>query len=253
MLARMGDPSEREDRPKSRPISPSSGAEKGSGSPESQAAAHRGPPAAARAERPAEPPSDAASAAQKESRAEDLAQVERARKGDTQGFAALFEKYREKVYRVVYGYLHDKEDALDVTQEAFIKAFKNLEGFEGKSGFYTWLTQIAINLAIDARRKRARRKIVALEDYMDPREKLAGTTAPPSPERRLAEKEIRERYFEALEQISEKHRTVFLLHTVEGLAYKEIADTLDISIGTVMSRLHYARKHLQEILGDYLK
>jgi RNA polymerase sigma-70 factor (ECF subfamily) len=203
--------------------------------------------------KPPEPPPAEPSAAQKESRAEDSALVERARAGDKQCFAALFEKYREKVYRVVFGYLHEKEDALDITQEAFIKAFKNLEGFEGKSGFYTWLTQIAINLAIDARRKRARRKIVVLEDYMDPREKIGGTAPPQSPEGRLAEREIRERYFEALEQISEKHRTVFLLHTVEGMAYKEIADTLDISIGTVMSRLHYARKHLQEILGDYLR
>lgn len=193
------------------------------------------------------------SAAQRESRAEDAALIERVRAGDRAAFAALFEKYREKIYRVVYGYLHDKEDALDITQEAFIKAFRNLDSFEGKSGFYTWLTQIAINLAIDARRKRARKKVVALEDYMDPSEKLGGTALPPSPEQRLAERELRERYFEALEQISEKHRTVFLLHTVEGMAYKEIADALGISIGTVMSRLHYARKHLQELLGDHLK
>lgn len=209
---------------------------------------------AKRAAEPGPPPPLAEpTAAQKDARAEDAALVERARRGDSQAFATLFEKYREKVYRVIFGYLHEKEDALDITQEAFIKAFKNLEGFEGKSGFYTWLTQIAINLAIDARRKRARRKIVALEDYMDPRVKLGGTTEPLSPENKLAEKEMRERYFDALEQISEKHRTVFLLHTVEGMAYKEIADTLEISIGTVMSRLHYARKHLQELLGDYLR
>ena len=198
-------------------------------------------------------PRAAQQAAQRESRAEDQGLVERARKGDNAAFALLFEKYREKVFRVSFGYLHDKEEALDITQEAFIKAFKSLAGFEGKSGFYTWLTQIAINLAIDARRKRARRKVVALEDYMDPREKLGGSAPPQSPEARVAEKELRERYFEALEQISEKHRTVFLLHTVEGMAYKEIAEALEISIGTVMSRLHYARKHLQDLLGEYLQ
>jgi RNA polymerase sigma-70 factor (ECF subfamily) len=192
-------------------------------------------------------------AAQRESRAEDAAHVERARRGDSDAFAILFEKYREKVYRVVYGYVHDKDDALDIAQEAFIKAFKNLDAFEGKSGFYTWLTQIAINLAIDARRRRARKKVVPLEDFMDPREKFGGSAPPPPPERRATDMELRERYFEALEELSEKHRTVFLLHTVEGMAYKEIAEALEISIGTVMSRLHYARKKLQELLADYLK
>jgi RNA polymerase sigma-70 factor (ECF subfamily) len=218
--------------------------------PESQPARHD--PATAPA-----PEAGAAAAprdpAQQQSRAEDAGFVARARRGDPAAFAALFEKYREKIYRVAFGYLHDQEEALDIAQEAFIKAFRNLDGFEGKSGFYTWLTQIAINLAIDARRKRTRRKIVALEEYMESGEKLGGTTEPLSPERRLSEKETRERYFEALEQLSEKHRTVFLLHTVEGMAYKEIAETLEISIGTVMSRLHYARKRLQELLGDVLQ
>ena len=192
-------------------------------------------------------------AARTAARAEDVGLIDRALKGEGSAFESLFEKYREKVYRVVYGYIHDKDDALDVTQEAFIKAFKNLPGFERESGFYTWLTRIAINLAIDFRRRRARKKVVALEDYMDPEAKVGGASGAPDPERRLEEKELRERYFEALEQLSEKHRTVFLLHTVEGMAYKEIASSLDISIGTVMSRLHYARKRLQELLADYLK
>jgi RNA polymerase sigma-70 factor (ECF subfamily) len=197
---------------------------------------------------PAAPP-DAARAA---ARAEDLALIDRALGGDSSGFAALFEKYREKIYRVVYGYVHDKDDALDVTQEAFIKAFKSLSTFERESGFYTWLTRIAINLAIDHRRKRARSKVIPLEDYMDPPSRPGGGGAP-DPRRRLEDRELKERYFRALEELSEKHRTVFLLHTVEDMAYKDIAEMLDISIGTVMSRLHYARKRLQELLGDYLK
>ncbi len=188
------------------------------------------------------------------SREEDEALVSQALDGRTGAFETLFTKYREKVYRVVYGYVYDKDDALDIAQDAFIKAFKNLASFRGHSGFYTWLTQIAINLAIDFRRKRKRQKIVTLEDYMeDPREKIGGATQPPEPSEKLAEKELRERYFDALERLSEKHRTVFLLHTVEGMPYKEIADTLGISIGTVMSRLHYARKHLQELLGDVIR
>jgi RNA polymerase sigma-70 factor (ECF subfamily) len=203
---------------------------------------------------PRDPSETEADRAQRaESRSQDLGLIDRALAGDNAAFEALFEKYREKVYRVVYGYVHDKDDALDVTQEAFIKAFKNLPGFERESGFYTWLTRIAINLAIDFRRRRARKKVVALEDYMDPEGKVGGSTGEPHPTRRLEERELRERYFQALEQLSEKHRTVFLLHTVEDMAYKDIASALDISIGTVMSRLHYARKRLQELLADYLK
>jgi RNA polymerase sigma-70 factor (ECF subfamily) len=223
------------------PGAATSGAEpvKGSGPPPA------GPP------RPAAAPDEAAARAA--SRAEDLGHIDRALAGEGRAFEALFEKYREKVYRVVFGYVHDKDDALDITQEAFIKAFKNLPGFERESGFYTWLTRIAINLAIDFRRRRARKKVVALEDYMDPEAKIGGASGAPDPGRRLEERELRERYFEALEQLSEKHRTVFLLHTVEGMAYKEIANALEISIGTVMSRLHYARKRLQELLADYLK
>lgn len=186
-------------------------------------------------------------------RAEDLSLVDRCLARDAQAFEALFNKYRDKVYRVAYGYVHDKDDALDVVQEAFIKAFKSLAGFERESGFYTWLTRIAINLAIDHRRRRARKKAVLLEDYMEPEPRPGGGPPPADPARGVEEKELRERYFQALEELSEKHRTVFLLHTVEGMAYKEIASTLEISIGTVMSRLHYARKRLQELLRDYLR
>jgi RNA polymerase sigma-70 factor, ECF subfamily len=192
-------------------------------------------------------------AARAEARAADAALIDRALAGDGAGFEQLFEKYREKVYRVVFGYLHDKEEALDVVQEAFIKAFRNLPSFERESGFYTWLTRIAINLAIDARRRRARKKVVPLDEHVDPTERPGGGGAEPDPAQGVTDKELKERYLRALDELSEKHRTVFLLHTVEGMAYKEIASALEISIGTVMSRLHYARKKLQELLADYLK
>lgn len=186
-------------------------------------------------------------------RAADVQLIDRALRGDGAAYEALFDKYREKIFRIAYGYVHDKDDALDVTQEAFIKAFKNLPGFEREAGFYTWLTRIAINLAIDLRRRRARKRAVALEDYMDPEARPGGGGGgPPDPTRGVEDKELRERYFAALEVLTEKHRTVFLLHTVENLAYKDIAAALEISIGTVMSRLHYARKRLQELLASYL-
>lgn len=199
-------------------------------------------------------PADAKAAARAQARAEDGALIDRALASDAKAYEELFEKYREKVYRVIFGYVHDKDEALDIAQEAFIKAFKNLPSFERESGFYTWLTRIAINLAIDFRRKRARRKVIALEDYMDPQARPHGAgSTPRDPAHGVQDKELKEAYFRALEVLSEKHRTVFLLHTVEGMAYKEIAASLDISIGTVMSRLHYARKHLQELLAEHLR
>jgi len=192
--------------------------------------------------------------ARAQAREEDGLLIDRALRGDGSAHATLFEKYREKIFRTVFGYVHDKDDALDVTQEAFIKAFRSLSSFERESGFYTWLTRIAINLAIDLRRKKARKKAIPLEEFMDPAVKPTGHgSLAPDPTRGPLDKELRERYLEALDTLSEKHKTVFVLHTVEGLAYKEIAATLEISIGTVMSRLHYARKHLQELLQDYLR
>jgi RNA polymerase sigma-70 factor (ECF subfamily) len=192
--------------------------------------------------------------ARERSKAEDSGWIDRALKGDGAALASLFEKYREKIYRTAFGYLHDKDDALDVTQEAFIKAFRSLAGFERESGFYTWLTRIAINLSIDLRRRKARKKATLLEDFMDGDVRPSSqASVAPDPARGVVDEELRERYLAALERLTEKHRTVFVLHTVEGMAYKDIAATLEISIGTVMSRLHYARKHLQELLADYLR
>ncbi len=179
----------------------------------------------------------------------------RARAGDADAFEALFRRYRERVYRVVWGYVRNEEDALDVTQDAFLKAYRKLAAFEGKSSFFTWVTQIAINRAIDVSRKRKRRKDIPLEQSHDRGEasRLPGRSPPSRPPSAGVEQEELERLFRrALESLSDKHRTVFLLHTQQGLAYKEIARTLDISIGTVMSRLHYARKRLQRALGAYL-
>ncbi|RME70861.1 MAG: sigma-70 family RNA polymerase sigma factor [Planctomycetota bacterium] len=181
--------------------------------------------------------------------------VEQARGGETAAFETLFERYRDRVYRVVYGYVGNREDALDVTQEAFLKAYQKLAGFKGEARFSTWVTQIAIHRAIDVRRRRKRRKASSLEEQHD-RDDLARLPGRGSPRRgpgaRLEEAEFEQKLREALEQLSDKHRTVFLLHTQQGLAYKEIAATLGISIGTVMSRLFYARKKLQKALEDYL-
>ncbi|GIW71210.1 MAG: RNA polymerase sigma factor [Planctomycetota bacterium] len=193
--------------------------------------------------------------AQPEPDADAEALVEQARAGSTEAFEELFRRYRDKVFGVVFGYVRDREDALDITQDAFLKAYRHLDRFAGRSGFFTWVTQIAINRAIDVRRRRMRRKVIALPERAEPEHnpRLPRRGEAPPVGERLEEQELRERYLRALDRLSEKHRTVFILHTVEGLAYKEIARVLGISIGTVMSRLHYARKNLQRELEGYLR
>lgn len=192
--------------------------------------------------------SDAASSR----REEDHRLVQRVIDGDGSAFEELFTLYRDKVYGVVFGYVRSKEDALDITQEAFVRAYEKIGTFRAQSSFFTWITQIGINLSIDHCRKKKRRKTIGFEDHMQPERHLAASTPEPPPGRGLLSRELREQYEQALEQLSEKHRTVFVLHTVKGMAYKEIASLLEISIGTVMSRLFYARKNMQRQMEGYL-
>jgi len=189
---------------------------------------------------------------QRQRRADDQRRVERALRGDRTAFEELFVAYRERVYGVVFGYVRDADDALDLTQDAFVKAFQKLASFKGESSFFTWITQIAIHLAIDHTRKKKRRRLVQLDDP-ERGESAPLAVEPAAVAKGLLAEELRGRYEEALEGLSDKHRTVFVLHTVKGMAYKEIASVLDISIGTVMSRLHYARKKIQALMGDYLE
>ncbi len=185
-------------------------------------------------------------------RAQDLECVRRTLAGDNGAFAELFEHYRDRVYAVAYGYAREREAALDVVQDAFVKAYEKLSGFKGQSGFYTWVTQIAINLSIDRVRKKKRRKLIQLEEHHVPQKHLGAASPPDAPSRRLLSTELRTHYERALAELSEKHQSVFVLHTVKGMAYKEIALALEISLGTVMSRLHYARKRMRSLMEEYL-
>lgn len=184
-------------------------------------------------------------------RDEDFRLLDRALAGESEAFEEIFRKYRDKIYRIAYGYMLNKDDALDVTQETFVKAYENLDSFKKASSLFTWLCQIAINQAIDLRRKKSRRRTVQLEESVPAESNsVTSTTGHPlgiaeEPSRAAEEKELQAQFMSALEELSEKHRSVFLLHTVEGLSYREIADTLGIAIGTVMSRLFYARQRLQ--------
>lgn len=189
---------------------------------------------------------------------QDQALAESAAQGDKDAFRELVEKYQRRVLAVVTGMLHDPEAALEVTQEAFIKAYKSLPRFRGQASFYTWIYRIAVNLAIDYQRKEWRKPIVDThrrnseegpgEDAVD---RAPDDDPSVDPFEATKDAELRVRLREAVAELTPDHRAVILLRELEGLSYDEISQIMHCSKGTVMSRLHYARKKLQTLLKDF--
>jgi RNA polymerase sigma-70 factor (ECF subfamily) len=187
------------------------------------------------------------------SREDEQAIIQRCLAGDIEAFEPLVEKYRQRVWRLAYQILHDREEAWDCAQEAFVRAFHSLSSFRGQSAFYTWLFRITVNLATDRHRARgAQARAFGAERV--PEEEWARTTPDPGtrPDQAAASAEQRERIREALDALPPKARTIIMLSDVEGLSYREIADVLNCPIGTVMSRLHNARQRLKALLGPML-
>ncbi len=174
--------------------------------------------------------------------------LRRAQKGDPQAFGALVERYQRRVVGVAFAVVHNQDDALELAQETFVRAFENLSKFESRSSFSTWLYRIAANLAIDFRRREGRHKILRGEDAENEIQRL------PTPRGDLfleaSRSELSKRISDALRELTPEHRAVILLREVEGLSYDEISEVLQVPRGTVMSRLHYARGHLRGILKD---
>jgi len=184
---------------------------------------------------------------------DERALIQRCTAGDASAFEPLVEKYRQRVWRLAYQVLHDREEAWDVAQEAFVRAFHSLPSFRGQSAFYTWLFRITVNVATDRHRQRgAQARAFGPERVTE--EEWARTTPDPGggPEQQAARKEQRERIRHALDALPPKARTIIMLSDVEGLSYREIAEVLNCPIGTVMSRLHNARKRLKGLLGPML-
>ena len=184
---------------------------------------------------------------------DDGALVERVRAGDVTAFEPLVEKYRQRVYRLAFGVLRNGEDAMDVAQEAFIKAYQALPSFRGQSAFYTWLFRIAMNVAHDkARQRGAQGRAFGTERVTE--EEWERTMPDPGeePDDAAARGEERARIQKALDALPEHHRAIIMLSDLEGLSYREISDVLNIPMGTVMSRLHNARKRLKSALGPLL-
>ncbi len=180
--------------------------------------------------------------------------VEEAQKGDQNAFGEIVTAHHDTVYRVLYRIVNNESDAKDLAQQTWVKAWKNLASFKGKSAFTTWLYRIAVFTAWDFVRKKKRRAEVSY--FEAPEGSFENNPAQSqsnreSPSHTLRRKEIREQFQIALNSLTEKQRTVLVLREVEGLPYKEIANIMKCRIGTVMSRIHNARKSVQSKMEDF--
>jgi len=181
---------------------------------------------------------------------DELELVERARKGDRQAFGVLVERYQRRVVGVVLAVVHNPEDAVELAQETFVRAYQNLTKFEERSSFSTWLYRIAVNLAIDWRRHESRHVTLRGEEAEAELSRIPSVVGDSFKE--VARGETAEKIRDALDELTAEQRTVILLREVEGLSYDEIAEVLHCPRGTVMSRLFYARGRLRELLKDLL-
>jgi len=185
----------------------------------------------------------------------DIAIVERVKAGDMAAFDTLIKKYRERLFSVVYNMVSNREDAMDLVQDAFIKAFGSINSFKGNSGFYTWIYRIAVNMSISFIRKNRMRRFFSFENVNEelaPSEIVDKLVINYGGRKATLLNELREKLNEALQTLSIKHRTVVVLHEIEGLSHDEIAKITDTSAATVRTRLHYAKQQLQAMLKDYL-
>lgn len=181
---------------------------------------------------------------------EETEMISRCQRGDQEALKEIFDKYNKKVYRIAYGVVRQREEALDIVQEVFIKLFHSIKNFKGKSHFYTYLYRMVMNTAIDHARKTGKQIISSLdqEGSFQPFDDLEK-----GPERILLQKELEERVKLAMDKLPAEQRAALIFRDVEGLSYQEMAETMGCSIGTVMSRLHYGRKRMQELLKDYVE
>ncbi len=189
------------------------------------------------------------------SAAQDDALVHAARGGDMAAFEELVARHRDKIYARAYTMMRNEEEAVDLSQEAWVKAWQRLVQFQGESSFTTWITRIVINLCLDELRKKKRQRAESIDEL---NEESGGVerqmpVVTINPTERLERAELRVRIDEAMGKLSEAHRTVLILHEFEHMEYKNIAKTMNCSIGTVMSRLFYARRKMASLLQDLKK
>ena len=186
---------------------------------------------------------------------DDRTLVKAAQTGDAQAFRALVERYQRRVVQLALAMTKDADEAMDIAQETFVRVHRYLPSFKGDSSFFTWTYRIAMNLCLDAQRRKGRLERVDVEQGDEA--EIEAAMDPPSaalagPQRQALNAELRDRIEEALASLSDNHRAILLLREVEGLSYEDLAKVLGIRKGTVMSRLFHARLKMQSKLREYL-
>ncbi len=175
--------------------------------------------------------------------------ISRCQRGDPDALKEIFDRYHKKVYGIVYGVVRQREESLDIMQEVFVKLYRSIRNFKGESKFYTYLYRMAINTAIDHVRKMGKSSFSSLDG-------MEGFQPSDGPEKRpdniLLQKELEEKVKVALDRLPSDQKKALIFREIEGLSYQEIAEAMGCSVGTVMSRLHYARMRVQGLLKNYL-
>jgi RNA polymerase sigma-70 factor, ECF subfamily len=181
--------------------------------------------------------------------------VNEARAGDEEAFGELVKTYHQQVYNVVYGLVNNADDAGELAQQSWVKAWSKLSSFKADSSFFTWIYRIASNTALDFLRRKGRRREEELVDGIEPVSDARFERAPSEvtrPDRELEHAEIRATFEAALAELTAEHRLALTLREVEGLSYDEIAKVMNCRKGTVMSRIFYARQKIQEQMRGLL-
>jgi RNA polymerase sigma-70 factor (ECF subfamily) len=181
--------------------------------------------------------------------------VDRSKEGDMVAFEELVFRHRDKIYARAFSMMRNEDEALDLSQEAWVKSWQRLKQFQGDSSFTTWVTRIVINLCLDEIRRQKRRRAESIEK-LD--EELGGVerqmpVVAQNPTAGMERTELRRKIDEAMQKLSDAHRTVLILHEFVELEYKQIAIVMGCSIGTVMSRLFYARRRMASLLAGLKK
>lgn len=181
--------------------------------------------------------------------------VKRCQAGETEAFDELVTRYRTRIFGMIYNMVRNEQDAWDLAQDSFVKAWKSINRFRGQSSFYTWIYRIVMNVTIDwLRKKQVKGAGAEFDDAIQLKEIDPAAKTVPKPDslpyERMEHREIRTQIDNAIAQLSPEHRAVILMKEIEGMQYHEIAEALECSIGTVMSRLFYARKKLQVLLKE---
>ncbi len=176
-----------------------------------------------------------------------------ARRGDREAFGTLVRRHQDRAFNLAYQMVRNREDALDISQEAFARAYASLASFKGDASFSTWLHRIVVNLAIDSLRRRERRGATSYDDARGTsQEGEVEHSAPDDPATALETKQVRALLARGIAQLPPAQRAVLVLREIEGMSYEDIARTVECNLGTVMSRLFYARRKLQQVLRVHL-